>query len=346
MKKICYLLESADLYGGVRIVFDQALALKKLGYNVIILAKTGNHSWYPRHLPIEYTKDFSSFFHNQKPDVVIATFWTTIVSAQKINAKITLHLCQGYEGDIIEYKSIINDITQVYKLSIPKLTVSPWLSDYLSKIYPQQFKIFTIGQIVDTHFFYPTFYSFIKKIIRRLLNKPLKILVVGSFSSKIKGIEDALTAIEIARKKQSITLIRVSTEPQNPRENEYTHINFYLQKLPPIEMAKLYRSVDLLIMPSHQGEGFGLPLAEAMACGTPCIATKISAFLDFDTRKNYAYFVNQQSPQEISTAIAALSNLNINYMRLSFRGITLIRKKFTSFKVAKKIAAIIESNNL
>ncbi|MGH9466077.1 MAG: glycosyltransferase family 4 protein, partial [Terriglobales bacterium] len=38
------------------------------------------------------------------------------------------------------------------------------------------------------------------------------------------------------------------------------------------EMAALYRGSDVLVLP-YRGEGFGLPLAEALACGKPVITT-------------------------------------------------------------------------
>jgi glycosyltransferase involved in cell wall biosynthesis len=44
-------------------------------------------------------------------------------------------------------------------------------------------------------------------------------------------------------------------------------------------LAALYRGALALVMPSLE-EGFGLPVAEAMACGTPVIASEIPALLE------------------------------------------------------------------
>lgn len=51
------------------------------------------------------------------------------------------------------------------------------------------------------------------------------------------------------------------------------------------EMAQLYRSCDVLVQP-YRGEGFGLPIAEAMACGLPVIVTGYGAAMDFCDETN------------------------------------------------------------
>lgn len=53
----------------------------------------------------------------------------------------------------------------------------------------------------------------------------------------------------------------------------------------PEELASLYRSANCLIHP-FRGEGFGLPILEAMACGIPVLVPDHGSILDFTTVDN------------------------------------------------------------
>ncbi len=55
------------------------------------------------------------------------------------------------------------------------------------------------------------------------------------------------------------------------------------------EIAGLYAACDCLVHP-YRGEGYGLPIAEAMACGKPAIVTDFGAALDFANVSN-AYLI-------------------------------------------------------
>lgn len=55
------------------------------------------------------------------------------------------------------------------------------------------------------------------------------------------------------------------------------------------EIAGLYAACDCLVHP-YRGEGYGLPIAEAMACGKPTIVTDFGAALDFANPSN-AYLI-------------------------------------------------------
>jgi len=56
-------------------------------------------------------------------------------------------------------------------------------------------------------------------------------------------------------------------------EEHITRVPF----LEPSQLAALYRRADVLLLPSER-EGFGLPLVEALACGTPVLASDLPVF--------------------------------------------------------------------
>jgi GT2 family glycosyltransferase len=60
--------------------------------------------------------------------------------------------------------------------------------------------------------------------------------------------------------------------------------------LPGYQIGSIYRSVDCFVLPTR-GEGWGLPIMEAMACGLPVIATNWSGPADFMT-KDTAYLLD------------------------------------------------------
>ena len=55
--------------------------------------------------------------------------------------------------------------------------------------------------------------------------------------------------------------------------------------IPTYQLGVLYRSADCFVLPTR-GEGWGMPIIEAMACGLPVIATDWSAHCDFMTDTN------------------------------------------------------------
>lgn len=67
------------------------------------------------------------------------------------------------------------------------------------------------------------------------------------------------------------------------------NIRYLDQDLTEQQIAGLYRACDCLVHP-YRGEGYGLPIAEAMACGLPAIITGHGAALDF-ADEEVAYLV-------------------------------------------------------
>ena len=75
--------------------------------------------------------------------------------------------------------------------------------------------------------------------------------------------------------------------------------------VPEARMPSLYRGARALIFPSLY-EGFGLPIVEAMACGTPVVTSNLTAMPE--VAGDAALLVDPRSAEQISSAIEQIEN--------------------------------------
>lgn len=74
------------------------------------------------------------------------------------------------------------------------------------------------------------------------------------------------------------------------------------------DLSSLYKTCDCLVHP-YRGEGFGLPIIEAMACGTPVIVPSLGPSLDF-CNEDTAFFVECQEERWSTKAIGDIETVD------------------------------------
>ena len=99
-----------------------------------------------------------------------------------------------------------------------------------------------------------------------------RFLFVGNDKAH-KNLETVLAALERVPE-ASLTLVGASFDRY--RDRERVEVRGFV---PLEELVALYRGATALVMPSLE-EGFGLPAAEAMACGTAVITSKDAALME------------------------------------------------------------------
>jgi L-malate glycosyltransferase len=78
----------------------------------------------------------------------------------------------------------------------------------------------------------------------------------------------------------------------------------------------IYRASDVCVCPSVWNEAFGLILAEAMACGVPCVASRVGGIPEVVKDGKCGYLVPPGNPAALASAIESL--LDDDQMKISF----------------------------
>jgi Glycosyl transferases group 1 len=291
---LAYLVEDTEMSGGVRVQLAQADALIARGHRVRMVTKGLPLTWRPSRAEWVYVDDFLEY-DASGDDFVIGTYFTTVGPAWQITGgKRMVHLCQGYEGSFSVYDEHKDLIVAAYSLPAPKLVVSKSLIPICRQFTDD---VTFIGQVVEDEFYRP---------VTPREHEPLRVLLSGQSQGSMKGIREGYGAVAHARWfHQKLDLIRVS--PWAPsREEPLETVQEFHVGLTAAEMTRLMHSCDVLIAPNHRQEGFGLPAAEAMASGIPCVLTTIPSYLSFDETHDYALFAPEENAIELGEKLIEL----------------------------------------
>ncbi|MGV0103352.1 hypothetical protein NSTCB13_01946 [Nostoc sp. DSM 114160] len=111
----------------------------------------------------------------------------------------------------------------------------------------------------------------------------------------------------------------------------------FLDYVPYSELPKIINQAIALVFPSLW-EGFGLPVLEAMACGTPVITSNLSSLPE--VAGDAAILVNPYNTGEITEAMQAIATNSELRSRLSRQGITH-SQQFSWEKTAKATVEVL-----
>lgn len=187
------------------------------------------------------------------------------------------------------------------------ITISNNNKQKVSKIYPDyEDKLVTIPNGYNPESFYRENKS--KEELLKCFNISKNYEKVVCFAGRLaknKGVDILLKSAKIYEKENILTLIAGAGK-------EYKALNLLKEKLELKNVVfvgdqnhealrKIYSLADVCIVPSRE-EAFGLVALEAIACGTPVIATKEGGMTDFIT-KDVGILVEKENVEQLAKEI-------------------------------------------
>jgi len=148
--------------------------------------------------------------------------------------------------------------------------------------------------------------------IPRKYGLPVPYLLFLSGEKPHKNVRNVVRAFAEARRERSIphALVLAGPLPKNPARLEaliaaldLAEVVFRPGVVEEADLPALYAAADAFLYPTLY-EGFGLPVVEAMACGTPVLTSSTSALQEI--AGGYAYLVDPMDVDAIARGIVAL----------------------------------------
>ena len=280
------------LAGGMRVAAQYAAHLSSRGHTVTLLVRRPDPVFTPLQrarrklglglqmpplpdraghfeglgLPVVHLDENRRLRHKQVPDadVVLSTWWTTTEWAARLprSKGRHVHFIQDYE---FFDRRVRNRVKAVYGRTHDRIVVASWLQHILREHHGKSSIVVPNG--VDSARF---------SFALRGKGEPGRIGFLYSRHPR-KNVSLAIDALELARvANPSLQAFSFGTKP---RPSDLPQWIEYEQRPGQDRIPQIYAACDLWLFPS-ESEGFGLPLLEAMASGTPVLATRAGAAPD------------------------------------------------------------------
>jgi phosphatidylinositol alpha-mannosyltransferase len=186
-----------------------------------------------------------------------------------------------------------------------RIAVSGAAKHFIDRYFPGEYKVIPNGVDVD---------RFQRAVpLARWMDGKRNLLFVGRHEPR-KGLIELLKAYRILRKTGcDCRLLVVGQGPLTREARRYVATRRlggveFLGRVSDAEKAQLFRSADVYVSPATGGESFGIVLLEAMAAGTPIVASDIHGYKGVVRRGREALLVEPREPKQIAAAIARLLN--------------------------------------
>ena len=143
----------------------------------------------------------------------------------------------------------------------------------------------------------------------RVAKRENSLLCVGRSTDPNKGIRTLIQSL--AKLPDAVTLTLVDDNSPDNQVRAWAREVGVLDRLrltgrvESAELIRLYREATVVVVPSRY-EGFGLPAVEAMACGTPVVATRAGALTEVMQLTEGGVLADRDDPDSIAAGVRML----------------------------------------
>lgn len=354
--RILYLITGLGLGGAEKVVVDLADQMVNRGHTVCIAYLKGNIVVKPKSenvqmisLGLESPKQLLKALYNFRQ--LIRQFKPDVVHAHMVHANIFARLAR-LMCKLPKLICTAHNSNEGGKIRMLAYRYTNWLSDFNTNVSQEatdsliqkgafdQGNLHTVYNGIDLSKFYPDENS------SKTLNQKIEFLSVGRFNEQ-KDYPNLLHAIaQVIQRNQNVHFNIAGDGELRPMIEvliEQLGIGQYVRLLGRRDdVPDLMRQADCFVL-SSKYEGFGLVVAEAMACGTFVIATDCGGVKE--VMGGYGYLIPSQNHNILAAKILDFINLSENdQIKNNERAEKYIKQNFDLNRVVEQWEKIYESS--
>jgi glycosyltransferase involved in cell wall biosynthesis len=175
---------------------------------------------------------------------------------------------------------------------------------------------------------------------------PGRVVAISSSDSPLKGVRVLLEAVAKLRTERDVELVVVGRpKADGPVARAVEDLGLagavrFVTDIPESALADLMASAEMAVVPSLY-EGFSIPAVEAMACGTPLVASRAGALPEVvGSDGSCAVLCEPGDPSSLAGAMATLFDDPARRAALGVAGRARVEQRFTWRAVAAATAEV------
>lgn len=294
--KVCFLIGSPEIGGGTYVIYEHALYLQKIGWDVTVIPIwPPNRNLRPWHRALESLK-FATVAEValEDFDLAVATWWRTIYELMPyIRSRHNCYFVQSIESwfylnDDIAVRNLVNS---TYLLPMPGITEARWIKEHLAERFAQNYQLAPNGCRKDD-------YRADGPAIAPRQAGRLRVLVEGPLGVDFKNVARTIT---LARRSSADEIWLLTSSPIS----YFPGVDRVFSRVPTSDCASVYRSCDVLLKLSTIEGMFGPPL-EMFHCGGTAIVYDVSGYDEYIIDGSNAVVIRTGEEKAVVAAINRL----------------------------------------